>query len=217
MSDYDSLHAKSASAISAGNVAITEKEQTTHFSIVDSFGNAVAVTTTLNGVFGSKVFIAGAGFLLNNEMDDFSIKPGVPNIFGLVGGEANAIEPGKRMLSSMTPTIVTRNGRLFMVTGSPGGSTIITTVFQSIVNVIDYGMSMQQAVDAKRFHSQWLPDTIQMENMALEGTVVKQLQQMGHACTQRGYIGCCDAILALPDGGYESGPDRRGDDTADGW
>ena len=217
MKDFDSVHATPASAIKAGDVTVEEREQTTHYSIIDQWGNAVAVTTTLNGSCGCKVFVEGAGFLLNNEMDDFSIKPGVPNAYGLVGGEANAIEPGKRMLSSMTPTIVTKNGKLFMVVGSPGGSTIITTVFQTIVNVVDFNMNMQQAVDAKRFHSQWLPDEIQTEINALDTNVINQLRAMGHKVKERGPIGHCDAILVLPNGGYETGADNRGDNTPAGW
>ena len=142
-----------SSDIKSGNITVNESKETTHFSIVDSYGNAVAITTTINSSFGSKVVVDGAGFLLNNEMDDFSIKPGFPNMFGLVGGEANAIEPNKRMLSSMTPTIVEKDNDLFMVLGTPGGSTIITSVFQTILNVIDFKMGMQEAVDAKKIIS----------------------------------------------------------------
>ncbi len=166
MQTIDTVRATPSEAVKAGEFALHESDQTTHFSVVDRFGNAVSITTTLNGNYGSKVVVKATGFLLNNEMDDFSIKPGVPNMFGLVGGVANAIAPGKRMLSSMTPTIVEKGGKLFMVVGTPGGSTIITSVFQTILNVVEHGMSMQEAVNAKRFHSQWLPDQITAEKGA---------------------------------------------------
>ena len=164
----DLQQATPSSAIQPVSLAsLPESEETTHYSIVDAEGNAIAVTTTINGSFGSKVFVQGAGFLLNNEMDDFSVKPGYPNLYGLVGGEANAIEPGKRMLSSMTPTILEKDGKLFMVVGTPGGSTIITSVYQTILNVLAYDMPLEEAVAAKRFHHQWLPDQIFLEEGAL--------------------------------------------------
>ncbi|MGQ1909350.1 gamma-glutamyltransferase [Marinifilum sp. RC60d5] len=166
--------------IKAGEVNWIESFETTHFSIVDKEGNAIAITTTLNGNYGSKVVVDGAGFFLNNEMDDFSIKPGVPNQFGLVGGQANSIRPEKRMLSSMTPTIVEKNGRLFMVLGSPGGSTIITSVFQNIINTIEFGMDPQQCVNAPRIHSQWLPDEIYAEPKAISSKVREQMTNFGH-------------------------------------
>ncbi len=216
MSDYDPAHATPSEAILAGESQI-ESEETTHFSIVDKDGNAVSITTTLNGGYGSKVFVAGGGFLLNNEMDDFSIKPGFPNMFGLVGGEANSIQPQKRMLSSMTPTIVEKAGELFMVVGTPGGSTIITSVFQTIVNVLDFGMGMQEAVDAKRFHHQWKPDNIIMERGGIDSLVVRDLEMKGHVFYDRGGIGRVDAILILPDGTMEAGADSRGDDAAAGY
>ena len=165
---------------------LVESEQTTHLSVVDPQGNAVAVTTTLNDSYGSKVVVAGSGFILNNEMDDFSAKPGVPNMYGAIGGEANKIEPRKRMLSSMTPTILERNGKLFMVVGTPGGTTIITSVFQTILNVTEHKMTMQEAVSAKRFHSQWVPDSLEAEKGAFSREDSISLVKMGHAFKPRG-------------------------------
>lgn len=196
---------------------VKESEQTTHYSIVDTEGNAVSVTTTINDSYGSKAFIAGAGFLLNNEMDDFSIKPGVPNMYGLIGGEANAIAPEKRMLSSMTPTIVEKDGKLFMVVGTPGGSTIITSVYQSILNVILFDMNMTEAVWAGRFHHQWLPDQIFLEKNALSQPVQDSLKILGHSLESRGPIGRVDAILRLKNGQLEGAGDPRGDDVAGGF
>ncbi|MEQ9099404.1 MAG: gamma-glutamyltransferase [Imperialibacter sp.] len=218
MSSFNPDNASLSSEVTEGNpVALLESDQTTHFSVVDAEGNAVSVTTTLNGGFGSKVFVAGAGFLLNNEMDDFSVKPGYANAYGLVGGEANAIEPGKRMLSSMTPSIVEKEGQLMMVVGTPGGSTIITSVFQTILNVVDHGMGMQEAVTARRFHHQWLPDLILTETDALTSEITSELDSMGHHFRDAGNIGRVDAILVLPDGMLEGGADPRGDDTAIGY
>ncbi|TGE22537.1 gamma-glutamyltransferase [Hymenobacter aquaticus] len=194
-----------------------ESDQTTHYSIVDAQGNAVSCTTTLNGAYGSKVVVAGAGFLLNNEMDDFSAKAGVPNSYGLVGGTANAIAPGKRMLSSMTPAILTRNGKLQLVVGTPGGSTIITSVLQTILHVVDYDMSMQQAVAAPRLHHQWLPDQIDAEPTALTEATADSLRQRGYTINPRGRWGRVDAIRVLPNGRLEGGADPRGDDTALGY
>ncbi|MFC6997761.1 gamma-glutamyltransferase [Rufibacter roseus] len=201
----------------AGDFMAKESDQTTHYSIVDQWGNAASVTTTLNGNYGSKVVVEGAGFLLNNEMDDFSAKPGVPNMFGLLGGEANAIAPGKRMLSSMTPTILEKDGELFMIVGTPGGSTIITSVFQTILNVIDHGMTMQAAVSAPRFHHQWLPDHIQPEAAALTPEVRETLQKIGHQIRNRGKFGRVEGIVRLPNGTWEGGADPRGDDVAYGY
>jgi gamma-glutamyltranspeptidase / glutathione hydrolase len=210
--------ASKSSAVKAGDFTMKESEQTTHLSIVDKFGNAVAVTTTLNGSYGAKTVVDGAGFILNNEMDDFSVKPGVPNLYGLVGGEANAIQPGKRMLSSMTPAILSKNGKLFMVVGTPGGSTIITSVFQTIVNVIDYKMDAKDATFAPRFHQQWLPEHtfIEREGKLPEATV-KALEAKGHVLRERGYIGRVETILVQPNGKLEGAADKRGDDHAEGF
>jgi gamma-glutamyltranspeptidase/glutathione hydrolase len=205
-----------SSSIQPGSFTGYESDQTTHYSIVDKEGNAVSITTTLNGTFGSKIFVGGAGFLLNNEMDDFSSKPGVPNMYGLIGGKANAIQPNKRMLSSMTPTIVAKGGKLFMVVGTPGGSTIITSVYQTILNVIEFNMSMQDAVTAKRFHSQWMPDKVDTERDAIAPATIIKLTQKGYKINPGGNIGRVDAILKTKDG-YQGGADPRGDDTAIGW
>ena len=203
--------------IKSGEIYINESEETTHYSIVDKLGNAVSVTTTINSSFGSKVVVDGAGFLLNNEMDDFSIKPGFPNMFGLIGGEANAIEPNKRMLSSMTPTIVEKDKKLFMVLGTPGGSTIITSVFQTILNVIDHKMGMQEAVDAKKFHHQWLPDVIVIEKNSISKESLEKIKKIGHKIMERVSIGRMDCILVNKDNSLEGGADKRGDNTALGY
>ncbi len=216
MSNFNWAKATLSSDIKAGIVP-KESEETTHFSIVDREGNAVAITTTLNGGFGSMVFVKGAGFLLNNEMDDFSVKAGTPNMFGLLGGEANAIQPGKRMLSSMTPTILEKNGDLFMVLGTPGGSTIITSVFQTILNAIEFDMGMQSAVNAKRFHHQWLPDEVVVEKGGMDSLVRTKLEKKGYKFRERRAIGRVDAILKTQWGYYEGGADIRGDDTKLGW
>jgi gamma-glutamyltranspeptidase/glutathione hydrolase len=206
-----------SSKVKEGSFVGYESDETTHFSIVDKYGNAVSVTTTINGGYGSKVVVEGAGFLLNNEMDDFSVKPGYPNMFGLVGGEANAIEPNKRMLSSMTPTIIEKNDKLLMVLGTPGGSTIITSVFQTILNVIDYGMDMQKAVDAKKFHHQWLPDVLVVEKTTLSDELSNELSQIGHNIVKRSSLGRMDCILINEDGSLEGGADKRGDNIALGY
>jgi gamma-glutamyltranspeptidase/glutathione hydrolase len=216
MRDFNWNKATLSKDIKAGELP-KESEETTHFSIVDREGNAVSVTTTLNGGYGSMVFVKGAGFLLNNEMDDFSVKPGSPNMYGLLGGEANSIVPGKRMLSSMTPTILEKGGELFMVLGTPGGSTIITSVFQTILNVIEFDMGMQAAVNAKKFHHQWYPDVITVEKGAIDSIAKQKLEKKGYTFKERGAIGRVDAILKTQWGYYEGGADSRGDDTKMGW
>ncbi|QCR22552.1 gamma-glutamyltransferase [Pontibacter sp. SGAir0037] len=218
MKDFSPGRATASKKVSAGAPAPPEGPNTTHYAIVDAQGNAVSVTTTLNSSFGSKVFVSGAGFLLNNEMDDFSILPGYPNTYGLIGGEANAIEPGKRMLSSMTPTILEKDGRLLMVVGSMGGSTIITTVYQIILNVIKHGFTMQGAVNARRFHHQWEPDWVLSEWGALGPGTGLKLWLKGHKIAPKpGGIGRAAGILVRPDGKLEGGADPRGDDASAGF
>ena len=219
MNSFSWDKATKSSEVSHGAILGHESDQTTHYSIVDQFGNAVSVTTTLNTEYGSKVLVKGAGFFLNNEMDDFSAKPGVPNVYGLVGSKANAIAPEKRMLSSMTPTIVEKNGKLKMVLGTPGGSTIITSVLQNIINIVDYKMGMQESVNKARFHHQWLPDNIRMEPNGFDSTTKDNLKALGYELVERNslIIGRVDAILILPNGKLEGGADPRGDDKAVGF
>lgn len=213
MKDYDPLKAGSSTATVAG--IIPESEETTHLSVMDAAGNAVSVTTTLNNHFGSRTVVGGAGFILNDEMDDFSVKAGVPNMYGAVGNEKNAIAPGKRMLSSMTPTIVLKDKKPYLVVGTPGGTTIISSVFQSIVNVIDFGMGAEDAVNKPKFHHQWLPDVIFVENDFDAGTITA-LEAMGYKVNKRGNIGRTE-MIEIKDGKIIAVGDKRGDDTAEGY
>lgn len=219
MESFSLDQATKSEAIAAGEIAFAESMETTHYSIVDAEGNAISVTTTLNGAYGSKVYIDELGFFMNNEMDDFSSKAGVPNMFGLIGAEANAIAPEKRMLSSMTPTIVEKDGKLWMVVGTPGGSTIITSVVQTILNVYEFGMGMQQTVEAPRFHHQWLPDLVSFEPDSFDSTLIQSLKSKGYIIMENNnpIIGKVDAILVLPNGKLEGGADPRGDDKAVGF
>lgn len=215
MKDYQPNVAGNSQQIKAG-ILPKESEQTTHLSIIDAEGNAVAITTTLNNSYGSKTVVGGAGFFLNDEMDDFSAKPGTPNIYGAVGGDANAIAPGKRMLSSMTPTIVLQNEKPFLVVGTPGGTTISTSVFQTLVDIIDFKMNTEDAVNKPKFHHQWLPDRIDVEKTFPKETR-DALEKMGYKIFERGAIGRTEVIQVLPDGSFEAVADGRGDDDAEGY
>ncbi|MEN0050135.1 MAG: gamma-glutamyltransferase [Bacteroidota bacterium] len=219
MADYDDYYPTSSDSISGGAFEMAlESFETTHTSIVDSEGNAVSVTTTLNSNYGSKVVVGGAGFFMNNEMDDFSSKPGIPNQFGLVGAEANAIQPGKRMLSSMTPSIVEKDGKLFMVVGAPGGSTIITAVFQTILNVIEFDMDLNDAVQAGRFHHQWRPDEIWIEKGNFPSAVKDSLEARGYNFRELERMAIIKAIEVLPNGDLNGvGDVRNPDDDAEGF
>jgi gamma-glutamyltranspeptidase / glutathione hydrolase len=216
--DFDSTKATDSKNIKGGTLPGYESLETTHYSVVDADGNAVSITTTLNGAYGSKVIVAGGGFLMNNEMDDFSIKSGVPNMFGLLGSKANEIQPEKRMLSSMTPTIVEKDGKLLMVVGTPGGSTIMTSVYQTILNVIEHKMTMQQAVNALKFHHQWLPDRTVFEANAFSDKTLETLRNKGYIMDQqKGTLGRMDCILVYPDGTLEGASDPRADNTSIGF
>ncbi|MBL8008764.1 MAG: gamma-glutamyltransferase [Ignavibacteria bacterium] len=217
MSDFKEGVAGSSRDVKHGDAYYRESDQTTHYSVADKYGNLVSVTTTLNDVFGNKVVVKGAGFFLNNEMDDFVSKPGAPNIYGLVGNEANSIQPGKRMLSSMTPAIIFKNDKPFLILGSPGGGRIITTVLQTLVNIIDFNMSLQEAVDAPRFHHQWLPDEIQIEKNYTDGNITDQLEKIGYSVRIINDFGRVDAVQFTEDGKMTGYSDRRGSGKAIGY
>jgi gamma-glutamyltranspeptidase/glutathione hydrolase len=219
MSDFDPAKAGSSQATPAGKIN-PESEETTHLSITDKDGNAVSITTTLNGGYGSKTVVGGAGFLLNNEMDDFSVKPGVPNMYGAVGAEANAIAPGKRMLSSMTPAIVLKNNKPYIVLGTPGGTTIPTSVFQTLVNMLEFGMAPTEAINQPKFHHQWQPDEVAVEK-DFPAAVVTGLKAMGYKIAMRGSIGRTEVIrIVYGSAGkvtIDAAGDKRGDDTVEGF
>jgi gamma-glutamyltranspeptidase/glutathione hydrolase len=219
MDNFSFDKATSSDSLSYGIIPGYESDETTHYSIVDKFGNAIAVTTTLNGAYGSKLYSNKLGFFFNNEMDDFSAKPGEPNMYGLIGGEANAIAPQKRMLSSMTPTLVEKDGALWMTLGTPGGATIITSVLQTILNVYEFDMDMQQAVDAPRFHHQWFPDIVRFEANSFPKDSLNYLIEKGYQVIANNstILGKVDGIRILANRKLEGGADRRGDDTAVGY
>lgn len=221
MANYEPGKATPSSLIKPGTVVQDESEETTHLSVTDNQGNAVAVTTTLNNSYGSRTVVGGAGFFLNDEMDDFSIKPGVPNMYGAIGGEANAIHPGKRMLSSMTPTLVIKNDQPYLVVGTPGGTTIPTSVFQTLVNILEFDMTTEEAVYKPKFHHQWLPDRVDVEK-SFPKAVLDSLQKSGYTVRERGEIGRTEVIRILNAGTgskqrFEAVADNRGDDDARGW
>jgi len=214
--DFSPKKASPSKQILPGDPYAFESSETTHYSIIDKYGNAVSVTTTINLAYGSGIVVDGAGFFLNNEMDDFSSKPGVPNSFGLVGNEANSIEPGKRPLSSMTPTIVLKNKKPFLILGSPGGSRIITSVLQALLNITIHNMSLKEAVSLPRVHSQWLPDAVYFEENSLNDDVKELLIDNGHTILPFSYIGNVNAIL-INENGYTGYGDPRGENTAKGY
>jgi len=214
MKDYQPGVAGNSKMIQSG--VAKESEETTHFSVIDEAGNMVSVTTTLNGGYGNKTIVGGAGFLLNNEMDDFSVKPGVPNMYGALGGEANSIQPGKRMLSSMTPTLVTKNNQPYINIGTPGGTTIPNQVYEGLVNIIDHNMSLKAAIDAPRFHHQHIPDNINVEADFPEKTI-NALKEKGYIVNKRYAFGRMDGIMILPNGNRVAAGDKRGDDSVAGY
>ena len=216
MKNYDPTRATPSAEIQPGGLSRTESEETTHLSVIDKEGNAVAVTTTLNNSYGSRTVVGGAGFFLNDEMDDFSIKPGVPNMYGAIGKDANAIQPGKRMLSAMTPTVVLKDNKPYLVVGTPGGTTIPTSVFQTLVNILEFGLSTEDAVNQPKFHHQWLPDSLYIEKR-FSSTIKDGLQGMGYGLKERGAIGRTEVIKVLSNGKFEVVADSRGDDAAEGW
>lgn len=217
MKNYDPMKATPSTMIQPGSDLGAESEETTHLSVMDKEGNAVAVTTTLNNSYGSRTVVGGAGFFLNDEMDDFSIKPGVPNMYGAIGAEANAIVPGKRMLSSMTPTIVLKDNKPYLVVGTPGGTTIPTQIFQTLVNILEFNMSTEDAVYKPKFHHQWLPDEVVTEK-GFPAAVKEAMQKMGYSfARERTGIGRTEIIKVMPDGKLEAVADIRGDDAAEGW
>lgn len=216
MKDYDPQRSTPVAQIKPGKVSLKESEETTHLSVMDKDGNAVSVTITLNNSYGSRTVIGGAGFFMNDEMDDFSIKPGIPNMYGAIGGEANAIQPGKRMLSSMTPTLVLKDNKPFLVLGTPGGTTIPTSVFQTLVNIIEFNMTTENAIYTPKFHHQWLPDTLEVEK-GFSATTREALEKMGYLVRQRSGIGRTEVIRVLPDGKLEGVADIRGEDGAVGY
>ena len=224
MKNFSWDEATSSSDVKHGNIILDESDETTHYSIIDKHGNSVSVTTTLNNSYGSKVFVEEGGFFLNNEMDDFSSKPGHPNFYGLIGSEANSIQPGKRMLSSMTPSIILKNNKPSLIVGTPGGSTIITSVLQTILNVYEFDMNVQDAVNAPRFHHQWLPDVVIFEEGLLNDEKDSILSSKNYFTIQlpievdtggmsaRSSIGAVDAIFIDDNGKVSTGADYRGDD-----
>jgi gamma-glutamyltranspeptidase/glutathione hydrolase len=216
MKDYEPGTAGNSKNVQPGDLPRKESEETTHLDVIDKEGNAVSITTTLNNLYGSKTVVGGAGFFLNDEMDDFSAKPGVPNLYGAVGGEANAIAPGKRMLSSMTPTIVLKDGKPYIVLGTPGGTTIPTSVFQTLVDILEFNMSTEDAVYKPKFHHQWLPDILNVEK-GFAGGVRDSLGKMGYKIVQRSGIGRTEVIKVMEDGRFESVADNRGEDDAEGY
>ena len=216
MKDFDPNRAGSSTMIKPGEATRYESEETTHLCVMDKNGNAVSITTTLNNSYGSKTVVGGAGFFLNDEMDDFSIKPGVPNMYGAVGGEANAIAAGKRMLSSMAPTIVLKDGLPYIVVGTPGGTTIPTSVFQTIVNIIEFGLSTEDAVYKSKFHHQWLPDVLAIEK-GFPDHVKETLEKMGYSISERSGIGRTEVIKIVAGKKMEAVADNRGDDAAEGY